>query len=96
MIDFEKGIVNRGNWYAIQQVFKKAGRGEPVTIGFLGGSITQGSLASCQENCYASLVFQWCSSISPTPDSSTRASAALPPSLAWHGWRPTCCNTGLI
>lgn len=59
MIDFEKGIVNRGNWYAIQQVFKKAGRGEPVTIGFLGGSITQGSLASCQENCYASLVFQW-------------------------------------
>lgn len=59
MIDFEKGIVNRGNWYAVQQVLEKAGRGEPVTIGFLGGSITQGSLASCQENCYASLVFQW-------------------------------------
>ncbi len=59
MIDFEKGIVNRGNWLAIQRVFQKAKRGESVKIGFLGGSITQGSLASQQENCYASRVFQW-------------------------------------
>ena len=59
MIDFEKGIVNRGNWHAIERVFEKAGRGEPVTVGFLGGSITQGSLASRQENCYASLVYKW-------------------------------------
>lgn len=59
MIDFEKGVVNRGNWHAIQQVFEKADRGESVTIGFLGGSITQGSLASRQENCYASMVYDW-------------------------------------
>lgn len=59
MIDFEKGIVNRGSWYAIQRVFEKARRGETVTIGFLGGSITQGSLASCPDNCYASRVYQW-------------------------------------
>ena len=44
MIDFEKGIVNRGNWHAIRQVFAKASKGLPVTVGFLGGSITQGSL----------------------------------------------------
>lgn len=59
MIDFEKGIVNRGNWSAIQSVFRKVSGGEPVLIGFLGGSITQGSLASCQENCYASRVYRW-------------------------------------
>ena len=59
MIDFEKGIVNRGNWNAIQSVFRKVSSGDPVLIGFLGGSITQGSLASCQENCYASLVYRW-------------------------------------
>mgnify|MGYP004606725957 FL=1 len=59
MIDFEKGLVNRGNWHAIRQVFAKASKGLPVTVGFLGGSITQGSLASRQENCYASLVFDW-------------------------------------
>lgn len=59
MIDYEAAIVNRGNWSAIQAVFQKAGRGEPVLIGFLGGSITQGSLASCPENCYAARVYQW-------------------------------------
>ena len=59
MIDFEKGMVNRGNWYQIQQVMQRAERGEEITLGFLGGSITQGSLASKQENCYASLVYKW-------------------------------------
>lgn len=59
MIDFEKGIVNRGNWRRIQSVFHRADAGEPVTIGFLGGSITQGSLASAPEKCYASLVYAW-------------------------------------
>ena len=59
MIDFEKGMVNRGNWYPIQKVMERAARGEEITLGFLGGSITQGSLASKQENCYASRVYQW-------------------------------------
>lgn len=59
MIDYEKGMVNRGNWQPIQAVMERAKRGEAVTIGFLGGSITQGSLASTQETCYASLVAQW-------------------------------------
>ncbi len=43
----------------LENVFARAEKGEPLTIGFLGGSITQGSLASRQENCYASLVFRW-------------------------------------
>ena len=32
---------------------------EREVIGFWGGSITQGSLASKQENCYAALVYKW-------------------------------------
>lgn len=65
MIDCEKGMVNRGNWYRIQQVMQRAERGEKITLGFLGGSITQGSLASKQENCYASRVFKWWSEAFP-------------------------------
>lgn len=59
MIDYEKGIVNPGNWSRMQSVMKRAEMGEEITIGFLGGSITQGSLASAQEKCYASLVYHW-------------------------------------
>lgn len=59
MIDFEKGIVNRGNWYRIQKVMQRGAKGEEIRIGFLGGSITQGSLASTPETCYAYCVFQW-------------------------------------
>lgn len=59
MIDLKKGMVNRGNWHPIQTVMDRAARGEEITLGFLGGSITQGSLASKQENCYASLVYRW-------------------------------------
>lgn len=59
MIDYKKGIVNRGNWYRLQKVMQKAGNGENICIGFLGGSITQGSLASTPEKCYAYLVYSW-------------------------------------
>ena len=59
MIDFEKGILNRGSWGKIQQVFDRAAAGEAITVGFLGGSITQGSLASTPETCYAYLVYRW-------------------------------------
>lgn len=65
MIDYEKGIVHHGNWAAIRNIMKRAEAGESVTIGFLGGSITQGSLASVPEKCYASLVYQWWTSRFP-------------------------------
>lgn len=55
----EKSFVNRGNWRKIQDCMKKAQSGKPLTIGFLGGSITQGSLSSSEETCYAHLVFDW-------------------------------------
>lgn len=59
MIDFEQGIVNRGQWGKIQAVMDRAAAGEPVTVAFLGGSITQGSLSSTPETCYAYLVCRW-------------------------------------
>ena len=37
----------------------RAERGEELTIGFLGGSITQGSLASAEDKTYAYRVYQW-------------------------------------
>lgn len=59
MIEFEKGIVNRGNWAKIQACMDRAAAGEAITVGFLGGSITQGSLASTPETCYAYRVYSW-------------------------------------
>lgn len=59
MIEFEKGIVNRGQWGRIQRVMDRAAAGEDITVGFLGGSITQGSLASTPEKCYAYLTYRW-------------------------------------
>lgn len=58
-IDLEAGIVNRGNWHLIKKCMQKAEKGQDITVGFLGGSITQGSLSSIPELCYAYLVYQW-------------------------------------
>ncbi|MCM1143717.1 MAG: SGNH/GDSL hydrolase family protein [Blautia sp.] len=43
----------------LQNCMQKAAKGEELTIGFLGGSITQGSLASKPQNTYAYWVFHW-------------------------------------
>lgn len=58
-IDLKKGVLNKGNWCRIAHVMKKAIQGEDITVGFLGGSITQGCNASAPEACYAYLVYQW-------------------------------------
>lgn len=47
------------NLSRLKECMKKAQRGEELTISFLGGSITQGSLATKQENTYAYRVFLW-------------------------------------
>lgn len=43
----------------LKECMKRAEGGGELTIGFLGGSITQGSLASEQEKTYARRVFAW-------------------------------------
>lgn len=54
-----KAIANLGNLNKLKACMKKAENEEAVTIAFLGGSITQGSLSSTPETCYAYLVFEW-------------------------------------
>ena len=58
-IDHELGILNRGNWHRIKKVMRKAASGQSITVGFLGGSITQGCASSTPQTCYAYLVYEW-------------------------------------
>lgn len=53
------GIVNHGNWFKVKRCLERAAAGEPVTVGFIGGSITQDAGTSRHENCYAYHVYQW-------------------------------------
>ena len=43
----------------LKRCMQRAEKGGELTIGFLGGSITQGSLATEHESCYAYRVFRW-------------------------------------
>jgi lysophospholipase L1-like esterase len=51
--------VSLGDYRRLQRVFDKAKRGEPITLGVIGGSISTGSLASRPDNSYVSLVTKW-------------------------------------
>ncbi len=55
----DRGIVNGGNLYRFGKLLARAEQGERLKVGFLGGSITQGSLASTPQRCYAYLVYSW-------------------------------------
>ena len=48
-----------GNITRLKNLMKRAANGESLVIGFLGGSITQGSLSSTPKTCYAYLVYEW-------------------------------------
>ena len=52
-------IMKKMNLSRLKSCMERAARGEELTIGFLGGSITQGSLATEHENTYAYRVFSW-------------------------------------
>lgn len=52
-------MTKRMNLARLKQCMLRAENGGELTIGFLGGSITQGSLASKPENTYAWRVFSW-------------------------------------
>lgn len=55
----ERGLIHQGNLAPILRVMRNAQEGKSITIGFIGGSITAGSLAGREENCYAYRVYQW-------------------------------------
>lgn len=58
-IHAHKGWVNRGNLFRMKELMKRARKGDRMTLAFLGGSITQGSVSTQYTNCYAYLVYQW-------------------------------------
>ena len=58
-IDNSKGLIHVGNDERILACMARALKGEAIKVAFLGGSITQGSLASTPEKCYAYLTYTW-------------------------------------
>ena len=56
---FKQGFVDKGNTARLQRVLAKAQRGEPVTLGVIGGSITVGAGASGWMNSYGPLITKW-------------------------------------
>lgn len=55
----KKSTLNRGNLFRLQKAIEKAKNGEDVTIGFIGGSITQGAGAiPINKECYAYKTFK--------------------------------------
>ncbi|MCD7957761.1 MAG: SGNH/GDSL hydrolase family protein [Lachnospiraceae bacterium] len=67
-IDRAVGLVNEGDDTRLRNVMRRAAAGERLTVGFIGGSITQGSLASAPENCYAYRVYTWWRAAFPEAD----------------------------
>lgn len=55
----KRSIVSEGDRSRIANVMRKAMKGDPVTVGVIGGSITQGTAASSSESCYASILKAW-------------------------------------
>ena len=53
------GIVRLGSTARLRAALDRAAAGERVTLGFIGGSITQGFSASSPETCYAHRVYDW-------------------------------------
>ncbi len=58
----------KADFTRIQNCMRKAEAGGTLVIGFFGGSITQGSLASSPDTCYAGLVFRWWQNTFPRAD----------------------------
>ena len=54
-----------GNVSRIRKVMADANQGKEITVGFIGGSITMGSVATSPERCYAARVHAWWESAFP-------------------------------
>lgn len=54
-----RGLLNTGDTTRLQQALTKAQRGEKITLGFIGGSITEGAHATKPEHRYVERVGAW-------------------------------------
>ncbi|MCI7767679.1 MAG: SGNH/GDSL hydrolase family protein [Oscillospiraceae bacterium] len=52
---YKRALISEGNKSRLAKAMLKAQNEKQITVGVIGGSITQGSLASNQANCYAEL-----------------------------------------
>lgn len=68
LIEYEKGVINTGDDSRIRKVMQRAADGRSLKLAFLGGSITQGCLASTPEGCYAYLTYAWWKQAFPKAD----------------------------
>ena len=64
-IDYSKAFAVNGNHDRLLSVMERADKGDNITVAFLGGSITEGSVASDDKNCYAYLTYRWWCSTFP-------------------------------
>src|SRR4051812_40232473 len=55
----QRALMSAGDTSRLERVLAKARRGEPIMIGAIGGSITQGAKASEPSRRYASRVAEW-------------------------------------
>ena len=56
---YQRSIVSAGDTARLQKVLAKARKGEPITVGVIGGSITQGAKATKAELRYGNQIAQW-------------------------------------
>ena len=84
-IDFGQGVANPGYIWNIKDVMKRAEAGEKLTIGFIGGSITQGAGASSEKTNYVSLVGEYLKSTFSDKDV-TIINAGIPGTDSKYGW----------
>lgn len=54
-----RAVINPGNTARLADAMKRAQAGEKITIGTIGGSITQGTAASTTDERYANRALQW-------------------------------------
>lgn len=55
----ERGLLSLGDPDPVWRALAKARRGEPIVVGVIGGSITQGASATAEENRYGNRIAAW-------------------------------------
>ncbi len=65
---YNRALLSEGNQDRLANAMRKAQRGEKVTIGAIGGSITEGSSSTEYEKCYAAGFKNWWTQKFPDAD----------------------------
>ena len=92
-IDYSKALAVNGNHDRLLKVMERADRGDKLTVAFLGGSITEGSVASNDKSCYAYLTYRWwCNTFPDAKINYVNAGIGGTPSLLGNGR----CNEDIL